>query len=261
MSNAPYRKQNPSSIREMFSSIAPQYDSGNAVLSFQFHRLWNRQLVEKVIRPQRPETLLDLCCGTGEIAFSYLKSLRQQGVKPCDVTLIDFSEGMLEEARKKAVRHNLDGPHMRFVVADAQLLPLPNESVDTVVIAYGIRNVAEPARCLDEVYRVLRPGGQLGILELTRPTNRLMALGHAAYLRMAVPLLGRLITSNYEAYRYLCDSVNTFISPDELQHAIRMTGYANSWRKPLMGGIATLFCGQKRAHPTTSPRNTLLHHD
>lgn len=244
--STPYHKQDPASIRNMFSNIASRYDTGNAFLSFQMHRFWNRKLVRTILLPKRPKTLLDLCCGTGEISFTYRRELKKAGYNPteCTITLVDFSEAMIDEAKRKG--EGQEG--LYFITGDAQDIPLASDSVDAVVIAYGIRNVADPARCLSEVYRVLRPGGQIGILELTRPTNPLLRLGHALYLRTVVPILGRLVTSNSSAYKYLCSSVQAFIPPEKLHEAIEKAQFTKSWRRPLMGGIATLFFGEKGAN-------------
>lgn len=246
MTSSPYRKDDPSSIQRMFSSIAERYDAGNAALSFGLYRLWNSRLIRRVLlTPKLPEHMLDLCCGTGEITFSYLKALQKRQSKPGEISLIDFSPGMIEEAQRKSKRLNTANASLQFYVGDAQAIPLEDHSIDAVVIAYGIRNVADPARCLDEVYRVLRPGGRLGILELTRPANPLLRLSHNAYLRAAVPLLGRMVTSNAEAYRYLCNSVQGFVAPDVLSHTVRMAGFRHIEIQPLMGGVATLFYGEK----------------
>lgn len=250
MPTSSYHKKDPSSIQAMFSSIASRYDMGNAAISCQLFRLWNRRLVQQVLLwPSPPRTMLDLCCGTGEITFTYLRQLQKTPFRDqaTQVTLIDFAEGMLQEAERKAVDYPKHASRLRFMAGDAQAIPLPDDCMDAVVIAYGIRNVADPNRCLQEVYRVLKPGGRVGILELTRPENRLLRAGHSIYLKTVVPLVGKLMTTNGDAYHYLKKSVETFISGDELQHTMRMSGFHHSWRKPMMGGIATLFYGQKGA--------------
>lgn len=250
MPTSAYHKKDPSSIQSMFSSIASRYDLGNAAISCQLFRLWNRRLVQQVLLwPSAPTTMLDLCCGTGEITFTYLRQLQKSAFrdKPSQITLIDFAEGMLHEAERKAEAYREHASKLHFMAGDAQAIPLPNDSMDAVVIAYGIRNVADPSRCLQEVYRVLKPGGRVGILELTRPENKLLRLGHSIYLRTVVPLVGKLMTTNGDAYHYLKKSVETFISGDELQHTMRMSGFHHSWRRPMTGGIATLFFGQKGA--------------
>ena len=240
-----YCKEDPESIQEMFSTIAERYDAGNAALSLQLFRLWNKRLINQVLLPHPHQDILDLCCGTGEITFTYLKQLRKLGhpVPNGSITLMDFSEGMLRVAQQKAAK--IPSPKLHFIRGDAQAIPLPAASVDAVVIAYGIRNVVSPQLCLEETYRILRPGGRLGILELTRPNHILLKLGHAVYLRIVVPILGRLITSNAKAYHYLQQSVQGFVSVPEMQNLMRLAGFQDSTSESLTGGIATLFIGQK----------------
>lgn len=250
MPTSSYRNSDPASIQAMFSRIAHCYDRGNATLSLQMHRIWNRRLVQEVLFwPRPPERLLDLCCGTGEITFTYLRELLKSRFRrqASDIILMDFSADMLHEAERKAAARARGQCSLQFVPGDAQAIPLPNDSMDAIVIAYGIRNVANPSLCLNEVYRVLKPGGRVGILELTRPNNALLRAGHTIYLRTVVPLLSRLVTPDRGAYRYLSQSIEAFMSVDELHHALRMAGFHHSWCKPLMGGIGTLLFGQKGA--------------
>lgn len=236
-----YSKEDPQSIRTMFNSIARQYDRTNAILSLNMHNRWNRALINKVIAPARPEILLDLCCGTGAIAFDYLKNVPH----PVKVFMLDFSEKMLECAQAQAKIKQLHRHEINYLQADAQAIPLLENSVDCAVIAYGIRNVPDPARCLKEVYRVLRPRGTFGILELTQPANRVLRMGHSLYLRTVLPLIGKLVTSNPEAYRYLCNSIKSFIPPNILMTMMQTAGFVNCQRYPLLGGIATIFTGTK----------------
>lgn len=245
-----YRKEDAESIQEMFTSIAPRYDRGNAVLSCGLFHFWNKALIEAtLLQPPTPMRILDLCCGTGEITLRHLKMAHKRGVPLDDqkITLVDFSSGMLAQAQKRIAQVPHYGATLQFNCADAQALPYPDNHFDAVVIAYGIRNITVPRHCLDEVYRVLRPGGRLGIVELTRPRHSLLRLGHFLYLRTFVPLLGRLVTDNQDAYNYLQKSVETFVTPDQLLHTLRMSGFSTPIARPLMGGIATLFLGQKRA--------------
>lgn len=247
-----YHKEDSQSIQDMFTSIAPRYDRGNAVLSLCLFHLWNRALIEAtLLQTPTPMRILDLCCGTGEITTRYLKMAHKRGLPLEDqqITLVDFSAGMLEEAEKRIAETKTHGATLHFNCADAQSLPYPNHHFDAVVIAYGIRNIAAPGKCLDEVYRVLRPGGRLGIVELTRPRYRLLRLGHFLYMHTLVPLIGRIVSNNQEAYHYLKRSIETFVTPEELLHTIRMAGFTMPLCRSLMGGIATLFLGQKGAIP------------
>ncbi len=235
-----YNKQKPDSIKQLFGSIASSYDLTNSVLSFSLHRFWNQELVRLVTQDSEPKVYLDLCSGTGEIAIAYLK--RQQKRKK--VIFLDFCKEMLDFAKEKtknlAVKHELE-----FIEADAQTIPLPEMSVSCVSMAYGIRNVKDVTTCVKDVWRVLEPGGTFGILELTRPKNKLLCFGHTLYLKLFLPVAGRLIARNGEAYRYLCQSIRTFTEPKDLEKIMEETGFETVYSKPLLGGIATILFGRK----------------
>jgi demethylmenaquinone methyltransferase / 2-methoxy-6-polyprenyl-1,4-benzoquinol methylase len=235
-----YNKNDPQSIQAMFDSIAKQYDRTNAVLSFCLHKHWNAALIKQTLKSQ--EAFLDLCCGTGEIAFSHLKKT----AVPQKAYLIDFSDGMLQCAKHRAASLKLSHHSIQYIAGDAQEIPLPHESVEAITIAYGIRNIKIPKMCLQESLRVLKKGGRLGILELTQPKNKLLRYGHQFYLKNCLPLVGKLLTSNKEAYRYLCNSIHSFIKPDELEQLMQEVGFVETTQKPLLGGIATIISGKKK---------------
>jgi demethylmenaquinone methyltransferase/2-methoxy-6-polyprenyl-1,4-benzoquinol methylase len=230
-----YRHSAPETIQAMFASIAPNYDRAN-LFSFGFHKKWNRRLIEAM---GDTRSLLDLCAGTGEISFGFLKNNPES-----EAILLDFCPEMLSVAQKKgAPFHN----RFEIVQADAQAIPLSNESVDGVSIAYGIRNVHEPIKCFQEVYRVLTPQGRFGILELTRPSSFFLRKAHALYTHLVLPTFGKMITKNGEAYRYLVDSVKTFPSPEVLEKLLQEIGFAKIQKYSLSGGIATLITATKHS--------------
>jgi len=236
-----YTKTNPQTIKELFDDIAENYETGNAVLSFQTYRLWNRTLIRHAYKTHRPSVILDLCCGTGDIALPYLKQRKE----PCRAHLLDFSSGMLQQAKVKAERFQLDRHSLHFIEADAEQIPLHSESVDSATVAYGIRNIQCPQKCYRETLRVLRPGGTFGILELTRPQNPLLKSCHHLYLTTALPILGKWITSNQEAYQYLCNSIHEFVRPERIVVDLKEAGFINVRSKPLCGGVATLILATK----------------
>lgn len=228
-----YNKHQPKSIRKMFGSIASRYDRANAILSFNLHKHWNKQLVKHATSQSPGSIYLDLCSGTGDIAFS----LAKHAPSPSKIFLLDFCPEMLDVAKAKAP----DCEHeFTYIQADAQKLPFQNSSVDSITISYGIRNVKSPKRCIKECKRVLQEDGVLAILELTRPTNPIMRFAHRCYLKGILPLFGKLITENQQAYQYLCSSIHHFVAPDELAQAMRDEGFGSIAIQPLCGGIATL---------------------
>lgn len=229
-----YKKSSPETIQALFATIARRYDLTNTLLTFGLHKRWNRRLIDAL---QGTTTLLDLCAGTGEIAFGFLKQSPSS-----KAILLDFCKEMLEVAEIKgsALRGRFE-----LIEHDAQEIPLPDCSVDGISLSYGIRNVKDPERCFKEAYRVLEHKGRLAILELTRPRSKLMQSGHRLYTRLALPLLGKWSTKNREAYHYLQNSVQNFASPTELSVLLRKVGFEAVHCKPLMNGIATLLVCSK----------------
>lgn len=230
----PYKQSTPETIQTMFASIAERYDRANAAFSFGLHKKWNRALIKSV---GKGDCLLDLCAGTGDIAFGYLR--RNPNAQ---AILLDFCPEMLAVAQKKG---NAFEGRFSILEADAQQIPLKAGSVDVATISYGIRNVKDPEKCFQDVYRVLRPSGQFGILELTRPASSLLQRMHRLYLRYLLPILGKWAAKNIDAYHYLAESVQTFDSAEKLKEDLYKAGFSRVTCRPLMGGIATILVAEK----------------
>lgn len=237
-----YTKENPTTIKNLFNRIANKYDFTNAVMSFQLHKYWNSQLVKHVIKKGSSHTYLDLCCGTGDIALNYIKKLSHS----CHVYLIDFCSNMLTSAKGKMSKSSYNqNHHLYYLEADAQNLPLPSDSLDCITIAYGIRNIQSPEQCIKEAFRTLKSSGCLGILELTKPTKPLLRKLHSFYLKKILPLIGKMLTKDQDAYNYLQNSIQSFIAPSELKKIMENHHFKNIKLIPLTGGIATLIIGYK----------------
>lgn len=239
-----YNKNQPETIQKMFNSIASNYDRTNAVLSFCMHHLWNATLVRKAVAPIKPEVLVDLCAGTGEIAFRSIKAV--PSLK--DVRLIDFSPHMLECAKQKAEKSKISSPKLSYIQANVQELPLEDNTIDCMTMAYGIRNVCDRKACFKEVFRALRNNGTFTVLELTEPSNKILKTFHSTYLKTALPFLGKWLTSDKEAYSYLCNSIHSFIKPEMLQNELLEAGFYDLKTFSLVGGVATLFIARKVFH-------------
>lgn len=238
----PYTKDKPHTIQAMFNTIAHRYDKTNAVLSFQFHKYWNRQLVKHVLKAKDPSSYLDLCCGTCDIACDFL---RHSSI-PCHAYMVDFSEEMLAYGKKKCVQSSFETTHqIDFIQADVMDLPLLSNTIGCATMAYGIRNVSNPSKAIEEAFRVLKKEGSFGILELTQPSNPILARFHRLYLRVFTPLFGKWLTNNGEAYHYLQNSIQSFIAPQVIEEKLKQAGFVDTRCRPLMGGIATLITGHK----------------
>lgn len=236
-----YSKSDPETIKEMFGNIAENYDRANGIMSFQLHKHWNKKLIQLVLNKATIHgEYLDLCSGTGEIALTFLK----HSPSSQKITLLDFCKEMIEEAKQKFSQIPYPS-EVSFIQGDAQSLPFANETFAYATMAYGIRNIQHPHLAIEEAFRVLKPGGLLAILELTQPTNPFLKFGHNIHLSTVLPLMGRLISSNKNAYQYLSQSIQDFVKPEILKEIFLKTGFQIANILPLTGGIATILFAKK----------------
>jgi demethylmenaquinone methyltransferase/2-methoxy-6-polyprenyl-1,4-benzoquinol methylase len=223
-------------VREMFTAIAPRYDLLNHLLSANIDKLWWRRTARNFapILSRPNARVLDLCCGTGDMAFA----LQRQGSKS-RITGADFSHAMLKLASAKSG----DNSALKWIEADALQLPFPDQSFDLVTSAFGFRNLADYDAGLREILRVLKPEGEFGILEFSEPKGILGKL-YKFYFRRVLPRIGRLI-SRTNAYSYLPASVGRFPTPPELLARMHAVGFRNVSWSPYTFGIAGLFRGMR----------------
>ena len=230
-------------VRRMFGRIAKRYDLSNHVLSWGMDFWWRRALVELVKRAN-PIEVVDLATGSGDVAFAMKKKL---GVG-VEVYGLDFCQPMLDEAERKRLRRN-PVPAIHFSWADILNLPLQTDSVDAATIAFGIRNLENRSRGLGEILRVLRPGGQLFILEFSQPYQWFRPF-YFAYLKHVLPPLAGWITGRPEAYGYLGDTIAQFPRREALMAEMRQAGFRDVFAHPMTLGIVSIHCG---AAPQTPP--------
>lgn len=223
-------------VRSMFARIAPRYDLANRVLSFHLDRYWRWLTVRKVAHIlARPHArALDLCCGSGDLTFAL------QARANTKVLGSDFCHPMLMEAMRKGKRRQM--PPL-FFEADALRLPVPDESVDLVTVAFGFRNLANYRRGLEEMRRVLRPKGLAAILEFSQPPNRVFNAGYQFYFQRLLPVIGGLVSGSREAYSYLPESVQRFPDAEELVNRIREAGFREARYEHFTFGIVALHLG------------------
>ena len=218
-------------IRNMFDSITGPYDLLNRVLSMGIDVGWRRNMI-KIAGPLKDKKALDICCGTGDVSALLHK-------KGADVTSLDFSENMLRLGLKKQAIQGAP------IAADASKMPFAPSSFDAATIAFGIRNVPDMDCFMDEAARVLKPGGRLVILELTRPANRLIYFFHSIYLQKIMPFVGGMISGKKSAYDYLAGTISTFVDPKTLQKMLEEKTFENVAIFPQTFGVATLIVCQR----------------
>lgn len=225
-------------VREMFDSIAPRYDLLNHVLSMNVDRLWWRRTARNFrdILSRPDATILDICCGTGDMTMALLRHRPANG-QP--ILAADFSHQMLVRAIPKFTDRNIVA-----IEADALQLPLASASIDLITTAFGFRNLANYRAGLGEFHRVLRPGGQFGILDFSEPGG-LLGKFYAFYFRRVLPAIGSRISGISGPYAYLPASVHRFPPPGEMLREMRETGFAEVSWQPYSFGIAGLYCGVK----------------
>jgi demethylmenaquinone methyltransferase/2-methoxy-6-polyprenyl-1,4-benzoquinol methylase len=232
-------------VRQMFNSIAPRYDLLNHLLSASVDRLWWWQTARRfrAVLADPDAAVLDICCGTGHMTMALLKG-RPSGARP--ILAADFARGMLSRAADRFSSRRPDLPGAIALEADALHLPLRSESLDLIVTAFGFRNLANYEAGLREFHRVLKPGGQLGILDFSEPGGLLGKL-YAVYFRRALPAIGRILCGKDGPYRYLPTSVGNFPPPGEMLALMRATDYEYPAWQPYTFGIAGLYTAARPA--------------
>ncbi len=233
-------------VQEMFTRIAPRYDFLNHLLSFSFDRPWRSRTARRFrhILARPDARALDLCCGTGDLTFALERAAAQAGQHHASIFGSDFVPPMLVLARKKARRAN---HRAIFIAADALSLPFADQSFDLVTAAFGFRNLANYERGLREIFRILRPGGELGILEFSEPRGNVIAPLYRFYFEKILPRIGNAISGNSGAYSYLPASVAKFPAPEELANWMSRVGYTEVSFNPWMFGAVVLHTGRKPA--------------
>jgi demethylmenaquinone methyltransferase/2-methoxy-6-polyprenyl-1,4-benzoquinol methylase len=226
-------------VRSVFASVASKYDVMNDVMSFGVHRLW-KQFTLSLTGLRPGQRALDVAGGTGDLALGMLRQVGKQG----SVVLSDINPNMLERGRDRLLDMGAAG-NVECLVADAERLPFGDNSFDCVTIGFGLRNVTDKAAALNSMLRVLKPGGQLLILEFSRPVAPGLKPLYDAYSFNVLPLLGRFIAGDEASYRYLAESIRMHPDQETLLEMLRTAGYAQVRYHNLSGGIAALHRGYK----------------
>lgn len=223
--------QNPAFVHRAFSSIAKRYVMTNHVLCVGIDLLWRRR-VARLVAEQNPEVVLDVATGSGDLAIAV-----QKEVPHAKVIASDFCAPMLDEARKRGLED--------LFVADGLSLPLADHSVDAITIGYGLRNMANWSKAIEEFARVIKPGGQLVVLDFSLPRNPLIRGPYRFYLHRVLPIIAGWLTGNREAYAYLGESIERFPSGGDMIELIEANGFSEAMWYPQFSGISSVYAAQR----------------
>lgn len=222
-------------IIDMFNHIAFRYDLLNTFLSFGIHHLWKRKAIQK-IQSKPDSNYLDLCCGTGDLSH-----LISKNNKSSQIVGVDLSESMLKIAQKKH-------PHIQFIKASATDLPFDSNSFNAVIIGFGIRNVVERGQAFKEIFRCLKPEGQLIILEFGIPQNKLFNNLYKFYFLKVLPTLGKIFSKHQYAYQYLPESTLKFPQAHDFLKEFESHQFIDLKMEKLFDGVAWIYQGMKPPH-------------
>ena len=226
-------------VENVFDSVAGNYDLMNDVMSFGVHRLWKRFAVEQS-GARRGQRILDLAGGTGDLAARLSQLVGPDG----EVVIGDINKAMLNMGRERLLDRGICG-NVRYVQANAENLPFPENSFDCITIAFGLRNVTDKPRALKSMYRTLKPGGRLLVLEFSKPVIPGVKQVYDLYSFKILPAMGRLIARDEASYRYLAESIRMHPGQEELKTLMEQSGFEDCDYFNLSGGIVALHRGYR----------------
>ena len=222
-------------VQNVFDQVYDQYDLMNDFMSLGVHRLWKKDLLN-MMNPSSNQKLIDVACGTGDIAKLFLNYVNKKSY----VTCVDPNIGMIKKGKEKLKKFN----NLNWVVASAEKLPMTINSFDFYTISFGLRNTKDLNKSLSEAYRVLKPGGRYLCLEFSKIENSGLDFIYKKYSKV-IPSIGKLIVGEKEPYEYLVKSIENFVNQDELIGLMKKNGFQNCTYRNLSGGIVSIHSGWK----------------
>lgn len=228
-----------SMVADVFRSVAGKYDVMNDLMSFGLHRIWKRFTISQAnIKPG--QRILDVASGTGDLAKAFAKRVGPNG----RVVMTDINEAMLNVGRDRMLDEGIVG-NIEFALADAENLPFPSNEFDLVTIAFGLRNVTDKLAALKSMYRVLKPGGKLLVLEFSHPKNKLINQAYDLYSFNVIPKIGKVVANDADSYQYLVESIRMHPDQEKLKTMMLDAGFEDVDYFNLAGGIVALHQGYK----------------
>ncbi|MEM7256115.1 MAG: bifunctional demethylmenaquinone methyltransferase/2-methoxy-6-polyprenyl-1,4-benzoquinol methylase UbiE [Pseudomonadota bacterium] len=226
-------------VGQVFDSVAQRYDVMNDLMSLGIHRVWKRMTINQS-GVRVGHTVLDLAGGTGDLAAKLSERAGDTG----RVVLADINESMVSVGRNRMIDRGLVG-NLHYTIADAEQLPFEENTFDCITMAFGLRNVTDKQRALESMFRVIRPGGRLLVLEFSKPVLPLLSKAYDAYSFSALPALGKLVANDAESYRYLAESIRKHPDQDTLKAMMESAGFERCDYQNLTAGIVALHKGFK----------------
>ncbi len=226
-------------VANVFHSVADKYDVMNDLMSAGVHRLWKRYTIENS-GAKKGDTILDLAGGTGDLAAKFTRIVGPEGL----VTLSDINGSMLENGRERLTNMGIAG-NIEYVQANAECLPFADNKYDLITIAFGLRNVTDKDAALKSMYRVLKPGGKLMILEFSKPVLPGLGTIYDQYSFKLLPLIGKLVANDGESYRYLAESIRMHPDQETLKGMLDDAGFERTSYHNMTGGVVALHTGYK----------------
>ncbi|CAI2435617.1 bifunctional demethylmenaquinone methyltransferase/2-methoxy-6-polyprenyl-1,4-benzoquinol methylase UbiE [Serratia liquefaciens] len=233
------RDEKQAMVADVFHSVAAKYDVMNDLMSFGIHRIWKRFTID-CSGVRRGQRVLDLAGGTGDLAAKFSRMVGEQG----QVVLADINDSMLKMGREKLRDHGIVG-NVSYVQANAEALPFPDNYFDCITISFGLRNVTDKDKALRSMFRVLKPGGRLLVLEFSKPLLAPLSKAYDAYSFHVLPKIGELVVKDPESYRYLAESIRMHPDQETLKGMMGAAGFDNVTYFNLTGGIVALHRGFK----------------
>lgn len=240
MAVVPYKNQNSGKkeqVTRMFNNISKHYDLLNHLLSLGVDIYWRKQAI-KMLKPENPKYILDIATGTGDFAIEAL------ALKPSKIIGVDISEGMLEVGKKKLQRMRLEDK-IELRIGDSERLLFEDNIFDAIIVAFGVRNFENLEKGLADMYRVLKPGGSVVVLEFSKPQKFPFKQLYNFYFKSILPIVGRIISKDQSAYTYLPESVKAFPDGNAFLEVLNRVGYKNTICRTLTFGISSIYMGRK----------------
>ncbi len=232
-------REKSNKVADVFHSVADKYDIMNDLMSVGVHRLWKKYTID-TSAAKKGDVILDLAGGTGDLAIKFSRIVGPDGA----VTLSDINESMLENGRRRLTDMGIVG-NVNYVLADAQDLPFPDNHFDIVTMAFGLRNVTDKDKALRSIFRTLKPGGKLMVLEFSKPILPGLSTFYDQYSFKFLPLMGKLIANDAESYRYLAESIRMHPDQETLKGMMEDAGFERTAYHNMTGGIVALHTGYK----------------